>query len=374
MNKISIIVILSAITLIIIAPICVSGQQMPAIKIGEIEFFGIGNPEMRTADSGSRNKSRNRNFTSEQLRELIRALPVKEGEEFRFESGDATLAAIKRAVRRTTGREATDVNFVCCDDRGEAMIFIGLPGPAYRPVQYNPAPARFQKRQKARDRASLPLEIVRLAERAGALASDAAQNEPREDRSKGYALSLYPPMREVQTRMREYALRNGPLLRRVVSTAANAKQSRAAAYALGYADLSDAQLVALAKAARDSDSAVRNDATRALGVLAQSNPGVAARIPAAGFVDMLSSGSWSDRNKSTFLLSVLTARRDPALLSLLRRLALEALIEMTRWRNTGHAHDARMILGRVAGIEETRLRKLASEGKVDEIIKAASRK
>ena len=367
MNKISVIVIRAAITLIFIAPIGVSGQQ--AIKIGEIEFFGIGNPEMRTADSGSRNRrSGKRNFTSEQLRELIQALRVKEGDEFRFESGEATIAAIKRAVRETTGREATEVNFVCCDHHGEAIIFIGLPGQAYRPFQYNPVP-RFQKRE-----ASLPLEIVGLAERARELASDAAQNEPREDRSQGYALSLYPPMREVQTRMREYALRNGPLLRRVVSTAADAKQRRAAAYVLGYAELSDAQLVALTRAASDSDGTVRNDATRALGVLAQSNPGVAARIPAAGFVDMLSSGLWTDRNKSALLLSSLTAQRNPALLSLLRRRALEALIEMARWRSAGHAQNARIILGRVAGIEETRLWKLASEDKVEEIIKAAIRK
>ena len=57
------------------------------------------------------------------------ALPVKEGDEFRFDSGEATVAQIKQVVRQTTGRDATDVNFVCCDDRGAAMIFIGLPGP-----------------------------------------------------------------------------------------------------------------------------------------------------------------------------------------------------------------------------------------------------
>jgi hypothetical protein len=70
----------------------------------------------------------------------------------------------------------------------------------------------------------------------------------------------------------------------------------------------------------------------------------------------------------------LTAQRNPALLSLLRRRALDALIEMARWRSAGHAQNARIILGRVAGIEETRLWKLASEDKVEEIIQAAIRK
>ena len=43
---------------------------------------------------------------------------------------------------------------------------------------------------------------------------------------------------------------------------------------------------------------------------------------------------------------------------------------MARWRDPGHASDARMILGRVAGIEEKRLQKLVAGGEVEPILSA----
>jgi len=115
---------------------------------------------------------------------------------------------------------------------------------------------------------------------------------------------------------------------------------------------------------------VRNDAIRALGVLAESSPKVASQIPPEGFVEMVSSGSWTDRNKAGFLLDELSQRRDPKLLRQLRLRSLESLIEMARWRGRGHADFARILLGRIAGIEESRLQQLMDAGQVDQIIKA----
>jgi hypothetical protein len=43
---------------------------------------------------------------------------------------------------------------------------------------------------------------------------------------------------------------------------------------------------------------------------------------------------------------------------------------MARWHSNGHANTARILLGRIAGIEEARLTKLAAAGNVEEIIKA----
>ena len=120
----------------------------------------------------------------------------------------------------------------------------------------------------------------------------------------------------------------------------------------------------------DSDEIVRNNAIRALGVLAQSNPRVAAGIPPEHFIAMLSSGSWTDRNKAGFLLAELSKGREPKLLSQLRSRALKSLIEMARWRSSGHAGFARILLGRIAGIAETRLQRLVDAGQVDQIIEA----
>ena len=54
-------------------------------------------------------------------------------------------------------------------------------------------------------------------------------------------------------------------------------------------------------------------------------------------------------------------------------MALDSLIEMASWRRPNHALFARMVLGRVAGIPEDRLKDLAWNGPVDAIIKAAER-
>lgn len=376
------IAILKTIAFIAVVPIisAQTTQSSQSIKIGEIEFFGVGDSnrlerETSKAQSGKRKaRHSSKEFSREDLEQLRRALPVKEGDEFRFDSGEATLAQMKQVVRQTTGRDATDINFVCCDDRGAAMIFIGLPGPAYRPFKYNPVlTSSLNPRMNPRANPELPAQIVELVERVGDLASEAAQKDAREDRSQGYALSLYPPFREVQLKIRAYALDHAGLLHRVLFMSSDAKQRRAAAYALGYAPQTDAQLASLAWASRDRSGAVLNDATRALAVLAQSDSRAAARIPTGHFVAMLRSGSWSDRNKAAMLLAVLTVKRKPTLLNALRKNALPALIEMARWRNTGHAFEARMILGRVAGIEETQLQKLASEGRVEEIVRRLRR-
>jgi hypothetical protein len=87
---------------------------------------------------------------------------------------------------------------------------------------------------------------------------------------------------------------------------------------------------------------------------------------------MLSSGIWTDRNKASLLLLQLTEKRDKELLDEIRVGAVEPLIEMARWRNTGHAFAARMILGRVGGIDETRLLELANKGQVDTIVASLS--
>ena len=191
-----------------------------------------------------------------------------------------------------------------------------------------------------------------------------------EDDSRGYALSVESDLRAKQLATRAYALHHEGLVRRVLASAEDAEQRIAAAHILGYARQSAEQIQALVRASYDADETVRNNAIRALAVLAQSNPRVAARIPAEHFIAMLSSGSWTDRNKAGFLLDELSKRRDPKLLTELRSRALDSLIEMARWRSRGHAGFARILLGRIAGIEETRLQQLVETGQVDQIIKA----
>ena len=105
----------------------------------------------------------------------------------------------------------------------------------------------------------------------------------------------------------------------------------------------------------DPDPDVRNNAVRALGVIASSSQQRASMIPPKPFIALLKSEKWVDRNKGGWLMINLTESRDPKLLKQLRTKAMEALVEMARWRNAAHASFARRLLGRIAGIEEAKL-------------------
>jgi hypothetical protein len=311
-------------------------------KIGAIEFFGSSGMDLQRIKTN---------------------LPTKEGDELAA-SADAMLATIEKiseSIKQTTGRAATDVEIVCCDIKGQSMIFIGLPGTNVRPLTLNPAPQAD---------ARLSPQIVSLYEQIMEAWQDAVLKGAGSDQSKGYPLSTHPPLRSKQLQAREIALKNGALLRGVLATAKDPQQRVAAAYFVGYTRRSRMQIDALVHASRDVDEGVRNNAVRALGVLAESNPSVTSQIPADGFIDMLNSGSWTDRNKGGFVLEALTAPRDPKVIGKLRIRALDSLLEMARWRSSGHAHSARFLLGRIAGIEEGRLTKLVRAGQVDQIVKA----
>ena len=242
------------------------------------------------------------------------------------------------------------------------MFYIGLPGGSMGIVPYNPPPKSLVR---------LPVRIMSLYQQTMEASSRAVRNgSAKEDDSKGYALSVESELRAKQLATRAYALHHERLVLRVLTSAQNAEQRIASAHILGYARQSTQQIEALVGASYDSNETVRNNAIRALGVLAQSNPKMAAKIPPEHFIAMLSSGSWTDRNKAGFLLDELSKRRDPKLLGQMRSRSLDSLIEMARWRSRGHADFARILLGRIAGIEETRLQQLLDREQTEQIIAA----
>jgi hypothetical protein len=232
----------------------------------------------------------------------------------------------------------------------------------------NPAPAGKEQ---------LPAEIVRLEERAGeALAAAVMKGggAATEDDSRGYALIKDPAARALQLEMRTWALAHGPELVRVLQSSAEAKQRRVASVVLGYAEQSREQMVALVRAARDPDSLVRNNATRALGVLVRSNAKLAEDVEPEMVLALLGSGTWLDRNKAVALLEPMSKSRDPKLLAKIREQALEALIEMALWSEPGHAYPARLVVGRVGGMPEEKLSLMALTGPVDAIVAEARKR
>lgn len=332
--------------LIAILLVTVAFGQDKQRRIGGIEFFGYTNLNL-------------------DLDKIRTAMPLREGDELSPALKQQAIDRFRESVKQTTGHEPTDVLILCCDERGQLTFYLGLPGKSVANVPYNPTPKGSVR---------FPPDVVSLYKQM----SDAWMNAMQrgvfgEDDSKGYALSVDPAARAKQLAVREYAVDHEPFVRRVLESSRDTEQRQIAADILGYARQSRQQIAALVRASRDADESVRNNAVRALGVLARSSPQVAGRIPAEGFIAMLNSGSWTDRNKSAGLLAALSERRDPQLLNRLRSQALQSLIEMARWRSSGHASDARMMLGRVAGVEEARLQQLVHTGQVDQIINALQR-
>jgi len=294
------------------------------------------------------------------------ALPFHEGDE--LSGGGEAKARVREAVVRAIGKQATDVNPVCCTSDGGILLFIGIPGGSYREFAYGPEPTGH---------ARVSTELEQLDERldqAFVAAVRKGGDAALEDDSKGYALMKDPEARSVQLALRRYAVAHERELFRALEFSADSKQRAIASEALGYARQSPRQVRALMRAARDPDEGVRNNATRAIAVLAHANHGLVSQISPDTFIEMLNSGIWTDRNKGAMVLVSLTATRDPAVLTKLKATALDALIEMTSWRAVSHAYHARMLLGRVAGIPEKQLEELAWKGPSQAIIDALAGK
>ncbi|QDU66835.1 hypothetical protein [Engelhardtia mirabilis] len=191
-----------------------------------------------------------------------------------------------------------------------------------------------------------------------------------EDHVDGYSLSKYEQRRAVELQAVAIAQRQTATVARTLRESADAHHRAAAAWALAFG--ADKALVAreLARAASDPDSSVRNNATRALGVLvdhAIAHPELELSIDPEPFVQMLDSIEWTDLNKASFLLLSLTARHDEVLYAELRATALDGLADIARWSSKGHAYPAVVTLGRLAGVDDETIRaRIAEASGVDD--------
>jgi hypothetical protein len=311
--------------------VAVENAHAQRIRIGYIEYFGTKDIDVE---------------------KVKRSLSPHEGEEMNLESLPDLIIQIKAAVKTSIGAPPTDVAPICCDIHDRWIIYIGLPGKNSRTLTYNASP---------QGTIHFPPDVVTLYRETMSILMESVHAQSREDRTKGYSLSSYPQLRAKQLAMREYAVRHAALIHQVLNNSKDTEQRVVASHLLGYAVHNNLQIRSLVRASRDSDDGVRNNAVRALAVLAESNPLIATKIPAEGFVEMLNSDVWSDRNKGGALISMLTIPRDPRLLRLLRARALDSLLEMAVWREHGHAETSRFILGRIAGIPEGNLSQMAKE-------------
>ena len=196
------------------------------------------------------------------------------------------------------------------------------------------------------------------------------RGDAAEDDSKGHALMHDPTARAIQERFIEYA-RDVTHLRDVLRHSSEAEHRALAAQILGYAADKADVIGDLVYGMDDSSEAVRNNAMRALGVIAAASPGQRLRIPIEPFIDLMNSPEWTDRNKASFALVELSQSRNPQLLATLRSRAIVALVEMARWKSRGHAMPALMILGRIGGQSDEEVEAAWERGERESVINAA---
>jgi hypothetical protein len=279
-----------------------------------------------------------RNISERQVRE---ALQIKEGDPSSVETKDARLR-----LESLSGVAEAQINRVCCD-AGKAVLFVGIREKGTPSLQFRPAP---------QGKVRLPQDVVQAGEDYQKAVSDAViKGNTGEDDSQGHALFNDPAARAVQERLIKFAARDLNLLRNVLRHSADAEHRALAAEVIAYTANKQAVVNDLVEAMRDPAEGVRNNATRALAVMAGSARQTTKqpiKIPVRPFIEMLNSIEWTDRNKSSLTLVRLTDKRDPAILSELHQKALPSLIEMARWKSSGHAYASFFLLGRVAGLPE----------------------
>ncbi len=129
-------------------------------------------------------------------------------------------------------------------------------------------------------------------------------------------------------------------LRKVLRTSSDADHRAFAAEVLAYAPNKQSVVPDLVYAMRDRSADVRNNATRALALIAmygQQHPEAKITVPFEPFIDLLNSLAWTDRNKASLALMAVTESRNPALLAALKTRAFDSLVDIAQWTNPGHA-------------------------------------
>lgn len=330
-------------TLVFLLSSIVCAAQSEYIRIGSIEFFGtsgIDVPKVRTQ------------------------VAAPESQNISWDAVESLQQQLRNAAATAMGHPATDAAAVCCNANGELMLYIGLGGANSRMVPRLPVP---------QGSSCLPQSALDLYDRAIDANLKAVQSgDATEDDSLGYALGHNPGLRRAQLEMRDFALHNLATIETALRDCSQNKHRRAATELLGYAETSSQQVSKLVHASEDSDSTVRNNALRALEVLASSSKKV--EIPGESFIPLLNSDQWTDRNKAGLLFMRLTSSGDSKLLSALASQSFDSLVEMARWKDKGHALAYRIVLGRIGGLDEKVSEAMANQGRTEELIAAAQKR
>ncbi len=315
-------------------------RQIP--PVGMIEFYGL-----RTVAAA----------------DVRRALQIAEGDPVPEDT-----VGVTRRLEALPGVVSARVSAVCCD-AGRTVLWVGIEEKGGASLTFRPAPTGTVR---------LPADVAQAgADFQTALMAAVQRGDADEDDSAGHALMHDPAARAIQERFVGFAARDLDVLRDVLRHSRRADDRALAAEVIAYADDKAAVVPDLVEAMRDPDEDVRNNAMRALWVMAEYasvTPSAGIVVPAASFVDLLNSLIWTDRNKASLALMSLSASRDPGVLDALRTRAFDALVEMARWKVRAYALAPFFLLGRVAGMPEDAIKAAWDRDDRDAVVAAARKR
>lgn len=240
------------------APLLGQELRLDTIPVATVDLYGL----RTVADSAVR-----------------RALGITLGAPVPDSAGRA--AAVAR-IEALPGVRQARLAPVCCTEAGGLMLYVGVEETGAPVLRSAPAPSGAVR---------LPPEVLaagKAFERA--FAEAVAHRDFAETDTAGHALMHWPAARAVQLRFVDLAARYAPELRDVLHRAADPAQRALAAQVLAYAADKATVVADLAAALRDPDEDVRNNATRALwliALLAQRRPELGIHVPYEPLVAML---------------------------------------------------------------------------------------
>lgn len=327
--------------LVLFSALSVFSIQGQTFQIGIIDLFGLNKVDQRQVRNALTFKERDTITLGDNERPAV------------FKASEDRLSKLPGVVR-------TQINAVCCES-GRVLVYVGIQERGAPNLQFRAAPKGSGR---------LPADLINAGKDfANAMSAAVARGDAAEDRSKGHSLMHDPATRAIQENFITLANRDLPLLRRVLRNSSDAGHRALAAQLLGYASDKQAVVDELVHGMSDPDEQVRNNSMRALLVFAEAASTI--RVPAEPFVRFLHSLVWSDKNKAAGALNAITSKRDPKVLSELRKSAIGPLAEMARWKSTGHAQPAFMILARIAGYADDAALKMWDAGNRETVISAA---
>jgi hypothetical protein len=285
-------------------------------------------------------------LSGDKLSAVRTAIQLSEGD--RLDRTVFNKKEIEKRINTVKGIRHVDVSLICCEDaRGRSILYVGVADRDLQIVKPAHDPSGMEK---------LDSFILNTYDRYNDVLREAVlAGQATENNDQGHVLLDYPPAKPIQDSLIAYASARLSLLGKVIRGSGSVDHRRAASWIIAFAKDKKDIISDLLLASNDKDETVRNNATRALGVLARyanQYPNTGIKISAEHFIRHLHSIVWTDRNKSAMLLEALTAGRSTSVLSNIERKSLHQIMEMARWKNPGHAMFAFIILGRIAGIPE----------------------